>query len=330
MQTRRNAKVIGVLVLCCGVAYLLGWYTYFGSFTRGCIYTEQKLSIPEEFARGVVTVAKDAYVAVGQDTNELSYTCLPFMGSIQRELVGPDDIDNLTIGRKYFTDRGLAVEPVKKGTTFRVVDVMAVTKHGITTIDSGPGPIYFLILKDQNNLLYHIATVSLGINKQDLFLSFRDPSQPSSDSSVKLLSPDSFEEEDDHRKESAITYTGELMEVSTEYLEQTEPNWKKILNRLEQGEKINLYVELWPEDESHRSITLSENQEERARQVKQLQDSFFAKISKNLALTGVKREEYHPYIQMEGNPTLLNYLVDHRVELRIKNISEIKEVQYSK
>ena len=48
--------------------------------------------------------------------------------------------------------------------------MMAVAKHGITTIDSGSGPIHHLILKDSKGNFYQVATVSLGINKGDEFL----------------------------------------------------------------------------------------------------------------------------------------------------------------
>jgi hypothetical protein len=57
--------------------------------------------------------------------------------------------------------------------------MVAVRKHGIQTIDSGPGPLYVLVLKDPGGSLYYIHDVSLGINRSDRFISFKaDNSQP--------------------------------------------------------------------------------------------------------------------------------------------------------
>jgi hypothetical protein len=216
-------KVIVILLIIIVALFLGGRYVYYGSLTRNCIYTENKLSVPEQLTKGEIVVAKDAYLAVGHDKE---YACLKNFGSIDREIVGADTINNLTIGRHYFTDRGLAVESLKKGASFRVVDVVAVTKHGLTTIDSGSGPIYYLVLKDKNNISYQIATVSLGLNKEDLFLSFVDSSQTLDSSAIKLLSPDSFDETADYQGGNSLKYTGNLSELSDAYLKSTEPQWK--------------------------------------------------------------------------------------------------------
>src|SRR3989338_5475972 len=207
-----KSKIIIILLIVVGALYLGGRYVYYGSLTRNCIYTENKLPIPEQLTKGEIVVAKDAYLAVG---NDKEYACLKNFGSIDREIVGAESINNLTVGRRYFTNRGLAVESLKKRASFRVVDVVAVTKHGLTTIDSGPGPIYYLILKDKNNISYQIATVSLGLNEEDLFLSFEDSPQSTSHSLVKFLSPDSFNETRDYEGENSIKYTGKLTELTS-------------------------------------------------------------------------------------------------------------------
>lgn len=213
-----KSKII-IILLAVGILYLGGRYIYYGSLTRNCIYTENKLAVPKQLTNGKIVVAKDAYIAVGIDRE---YVCLKNFGISSREIVGPETINNITIGRKYFTKKGLAVETLKKGVTFHIIGVVAVTKHGITTIDSGLGPAYYLILKDKNNILYHIATVSLGSNKEDVFLSFVDPSLNGNSSVIKLLSPDSFNETADYEGENSITYTGKLIELTNTYLENTE------------------------------------------------------------------------------------------------------------
>ena len=156
------------------ILFLTGRYIYYGSLTKKCIYSEESLPIIKKLSKGEFLIAKDAYLAIGKDAD---YSCLQNFGNIDREIVGPETVNNITIGRKYFTNRGLTVKSLKKGFSFRLIDIIAITKHGISTIDSGPGPIYYLILKDENNISYQIATVSLGLNKEDLFLSYVDSSQ---------------------------------------------------------------------------------------------------------------------------------------------------------
>ena len=215
------------------------------------------------------------------------------------------------------------MESLKKGALFHITDVVAVTKHGITTIDSGSGPIYYLILKDQNNILYHIATVSLGLNKKDLFLSFVDSSQSVNPPFLKLLSPNSFDVTRHYEGESFLTYTGTLTELSVTYLESTEPKWKKLSDRLERGEKFTILVLLRLRDDNFKIISLSKNREECSRQVAQIQDNFLKKIPSDLVLKVVEKYQYQPYIAMEANLDLLTYLIDEQVRLRVEKVSEL-------
>lgn len=315
-----KSKIIIILLIVIGVLYLGGRYIYYGSLVGNCIYTEKRIPVPEQLTKGELVVAKDAYLAIGVNKG---YACLKNFGSIDREIVGADTINNPTVGRRYFTNRGMTVESLKKGASFRIVDVVAVTKHGISTIDSGPGPIYFLILKDQNNISYQIATVSLGLNNEDLFLSFVNSSQTNNSSSIKLLSPDSFDGTHDHEGENSLKYTGTLTELTDTYLQSTEPQWKKLSYRLERGEKFDIMVVIDLRDDNFKEIKLSDNQAERSRQVVQIQDEFLKKIPNNLVLKGVEKNEAWPYISVEANLDLLTYLVDEQVTLKIKSISEL-------
>lgn len=300
--------------------YFGGHYVFFGSLTRNCIYTENKVSVPEQLAKGEIVIARDAYLAIGHDKN---YACLKNFGNIDREIVGAESINNLSIGRHYFTDRELTVESLKKGASFRVVDIIAVTKHGLSTIDSGPGPIYYLILKDRNDILYQIATVSLGLNKEDLFLSFIDFSQPTNTPSVKLLNSFSFDQPGDYEGLDTFVYTGKLTELTNTYLESTEPQWKKLSDRLERGEKFMIMVNIELRDDGFREIKLSDNPDERYGQVAQIQNEFLKKIPSSLVLKNVERDKSWPYVSMEAKLDLLNYLVDEQVKLKIKTISEL-------
>ena len=298
------------------ILFLTARYIYYGSLTTSCIYSEESLPIINKLSKGEFVIAKDAYLAIGKDAD---YSCLQNFGNIDREIVGPETVNNITIGRKYFTNRGLTVKSLKKGSSFRLIDIIAITKHGISTIDSGPGPIYYLILKDENNISYQIAIGSLGLNKEDLFLSYVDSSQSVNSTSAKLLSALSFNERDG----KSLIYTGKLTMLSFKYLQSTEPNWKKLEDRLELNENFFLHVELSLRDNSYIEISLSENQEERYKQVEKIQNEFLSKIPKDIKLINLEKNKAWPYISVEANLKLLNYLIDEQVKLKIKSVTEL-------
>ena len=309
-------KISIILLAVIPILFLAGRYIYYGSLTRSCIYTEESLPVIKKLSNGEFVIAKDAYLAIGKNAD---YNCLQNFGNIDREIVGPETINNITIGRKYFTNRGISVKSLKKGSSFRLTDIIAITTHGLSTIDSGPGPIFYLILKDKNNISYQIATVSLGLNKEDLFLSFVDSSQSINTSSAKLLSADSFMDGDG----KSLVYSGELTTLTYKYLQSTEPNWKKLEDRLELKEKFFLHVELSLRDDSFREIKLSENQEERYKQVTKIQNEFLNKIPNNIILMDLEKDKAWPYISVEANLDLLNYLIDEQIHLKIKSLSEL-------
>jgi hypothetical protein len=314
MKSRLIALLVAVASL-----YLAGRYVYYGSLVRNCIYTENTLPAPEQLTNGEIVVVKDAYLAVGRDREE---ACLN-NSNIDREIIGPEIINNLSIGRRYFTNRGLTVESLKSGTSFRLTGVVAITKHGITTVASGRGPIYYLILEDHNRIVYRIATVGLGLNSKDLFLSFIDSSSTVSHALVKLLSPRSFHETADYEGENSLVYTGRLTELSRIYLKSTEPEWKRLSDRLERGEHFTIMVIIELRDDKYKDIILSNDQEERGRQIAHIQDGFLKKIPSSLVMKNVKKDKSWPYISMEANVDLITYFVDNKADLKIKAMSEL-------
>lgn len=122
---------------------------------------------------------------------------------------------------------------------------------------------------------------------------------------------------------NALKYTGKLTELSHAYLESTEPEWKRLADRLERGEKFTLMVTLDLQDDSFREIKLSDDQDERFRQVTRLEDEFLKNIPSNLVLKNVEKDTSWPYVSMEANLDLLNYLIDKQVILKIQSISEL-------
>ena len=136
-------------------------YFFYGSLFSNCEYTEKELQIPQELSAGEVIFTKDIRQAIGKSGD---YGCLKYLGSIHRELVPPDTINGEMLNM-MFEHEGRTVEAIPaRMKTFHVTGILEVTKHGIGTIDSGPGPIYFLVLRDEAGELYNIATVELYEN----------------------------------------------------------------------------------------------------------------------------------------------------------------------
>jgi hypothetical protein len=315
----KNKKIWIIIAIFLGVLYLGCKFIYYGSITRSCIYTEKKLPVPQELLSGKVVIAKDAYLAIGK---EKARDCLPLFGDINREIVNPEMIDDAQLGKSYFTDQGIKVEKIEKGTVFQVTDIVAVTQHGISTIDTGGGPLYYLILKDQENILYQIAIVELGSSNQknDLFIAF--DSDASNKDNPQLLSWNSFTETE-YPQEEGVAYTGKLIELTDEDLKETEPQWKRLLDKLEKGEKFDIGIVLELRDDYADKITLSDNQTERTAQVSSIQNEFLKKIPANIPLRKLEKNQYHPYINAEASPELIDYLVDNKFELKIESISEM-------
>ncbi len=72
-----------------------------------------------------------------------------------------------------------------------------------------------------------------------------------------------------------------------------------------------------------REIELSDDPEIRSRQTAQIQDEFLKKLPSNLVLNNISKDKYWPYISVDANLDLLNYLVDEQVGLKVKTISEL-------
>jgi len=302
------------------VLFAGGRYLWYGSVTRTCVYTEEILPVPQQLAELDVVVVKRSYLAVGYNED---FSCLNKLGNIDREIVSADSINNITVGRRYFEEKGLKVESLHKGTRLKVVDVVAVTKHGVTTVDSGSGPLYYLILKDQNKAMYQVATVFLGISKKDLFLAVEDPSDLSDSSSISFLNWNSFDEKPLSDGKKSFRYTKALIEVPKAYIKKNKPFLETLYERLENGEQISISVELDLSDGLFKNIVLSENSGERIKQVAQIQNKFLKNIPDKFTLNDVEKNIHHPYVYMQANKELLDYLSTERIILHIKTIGEM-------
>lgn len=137
---------------------------YYGAPFRTCIYTEKEISLLPSMAKSKIYISRPTAIVRGIDYD---YYCLAEMGRITNTLSQASEAKHYkykNANRKidYLdSDSSIELTPIK---------IISVTKHGLSTIDSGSGPIDHLILKDKAGELYEVATVSLGINKGDEFL----------------------------------------------------------------------------------------------------------------------------------------------------------------
>ena len=169
-----------------GMATLLGWlglrFIYYGSFSRNCIYSEKSVPMKSGVATGKFKFVGRA-VAIAEPYEP--YACLSEFKTIKYQIQ--------KIEHEIRRDNGSTIE-AEKITYFDLnskielepVRLVAVSKHGITTIDSGGGPTEHLILKDKYGALYQIPTVYLGINKGDELLELHR-----TDGTIELMSADS-------------------------------------------------------------------------------------------------------------------------------------------
>lgn len=155
-----NLKKIVIGILGLVVVAVAARYSYYGSLSRSCIYTEEEKTISARFQSAKLFLFKPAAVISGPSED---YACLPMMSQYTNHIVEVQ-YSNHEKGEKSLIDE-------KSNLEFQIVKYISVHKHGITTMDSGPGPIDYLILKDQSGKRYRVATVSLGINRDsDEFL----------------------------------------------------------------------------------------------------------------------------------------------------------------
>ncbi|QDK45838.1 hypothetical protein DOM22_12095 [Bdellovibrio sp. ZAP7] len=150
----KNLQKIVLAVVGIVIVAIAARYSYYGSLVRSCIYTEEEKTVAPRFKDAKIHLFRQAAVISGP-TEE--YACLPLMNQFTNR------IQEVQYAHHDKGDKTLIDE--KSNLEFSIVRYISVTKHGITTIDSGKGPIDYLILQDQLGKFYRVAVVSLGINR---------------------------------------------------------------------------------------------------------------------------------------------------------------------
>lgn len=158
----KKQKKISFSILGCILLILVGLVIYESKQPAQCGYVEQTLSVPPALVGVKLLLEKDEFVAVGTDPD---YGCLASWNDVKNEIASHKAIDNPTVGSHYYTRQGRVVNSLNQGTTFTLVKMIAVSKPSKSTID-------FLILQDDSGSKYYIATVWLGYDESEAFISF--------------------------------------------------------------------------------------------------------------------------------------------------------------
>ncbi len=171
-NTNKYLKIFLMII----ILFSLYRFVNYGSVVRDCNYTTQDIAVPSELSSG--------YLQTTQPTTKITNfndTCLDGVFSEGSKIVETKYASN------YKLNTGAEISDISVGTKFWIVGIKEVTKHGISTIDSGSGPTHNLILKDTEGKIYLLTTVGLGINDSDRFMSFIDKEGNST-----ILGPDNF------------------------------------------------------------------------------------------------------------------------------------------
>lgn len=156
-------KKYWILITIIGFLFFIHYIIY-GSLFKTCIYTENEIQMNQEILNSKIYLTRSAVVI---ENIEHEYSCLDKMSLIHKKIIQDK---NITDYRYQINDKNIKYLNEKSPIEFTPIKLLAISKHGITSIDSGAGPINYLILKDQNGEFYEVATVSLGLNKGEEFL----------------------------------------------------------------------------------------------------------------------------------------------------------------
>jgi hypothetical protein len=150
-------RIIRVIVVTCIVLVVLIRTVAYGAPWRSCEYTVSNDPMPDAYKNRQFIVNTSAYTEEGKDRD---YACLSISNfNLNWENSGGWSSAEL---QDYYRDTDRIYKPVASSTVFHIVKFIKVTKHGIGTIDSGPGPLPVAILADEQGNTYMILSGDLG------------------------------------------------------------------------------------------------------------------------------------------------------------------------
>lgn len=126
-----------------------------------CPYTEKVLTPPPALVgSSIILESSSIFSETGKEVD----FCTPLLRKINRQLVYADKID-IRFSSRY----GRVLDPQPKGKVFTFEKVVSKTKHGLSAIDSGTGPFFSIIVKDEQGADYVLPSVYLGNGKESYF-----------------------------------------------------------------------------------------------------------------------------------------------------------------
>lgn len=150
----RTHKKIGHSIMVITILSLTALILYESTQPVQCTYTEKPVMIPASLADKKLVLEKDEFLVVGPGVKH-GGGCVPSLGTIENEIETHESIDNPTIGTRYFTNKGLTVNPLAKGKVFVIEKIIDISRK-----NHSPGR--HLILRDENSTYYDIADIDLG------------------------------------------------------------------------------------------------------------------------------------------------------------------------
>jgi len=137
-------KIIIILLVIIIVVPLAGFFMFFHVFNYGfqidsCEYKEKILPIPNELNGAKIVFGKN-YSLYPQ---EKYGKCVPISNSVTF----------------WISDAGGTKDHIVEGTQMSLKYIIAQTKYGVGTIDSGGGPWFDFILSDEKGNLYSLSSV---------------------------------------------------------------------------------------------------------------------------------------------------------------------------
>lgn len=170
MNTKIPYGIIAIISFL--IIFFLGRnYVHYGSLLPSCRYTEKVIPVPQALSEGIIQTTMTSYIALGEDKE---YTCPSIIRSANNEIVSTQIMDDVSIGKGYYESRGRKVVPFSPDKKLHVTGISEITMLKGAT--SGTHADY-LIMTDEQGLVYKIATKNLGSDKNNLFLQFASPSR---------------------------------------------------------------------------------------------------------------------------------------------------------
>ncbi len=141
-------------------------------FFPTCVFSEKTVSIPPDLKDAVLTLEKDSFVVVGHHPDYANSNCTKILYDVAQEIY-PSRLMNESEKMYVLDYGGRTVDELKAPREFTLEKIVAGTKHGIASVDSGTGPFYSFILKDKDDNLYYISPAHLGYDDRQAILSFQ-------------------------------------------------------------------------------------------------------------------------------------------------------------